>query len=380
MGGGRPPERGVGVVSGPADGVASGPVDDDGAGLRASLRVARGGFALDADLDVAPGRVLAVLGPNGAGKTTALRAIAGLTPLTGGAVAHDGEVWDDPAAGVFVPPADRAAATVFQDYLLFPHLDALENVAFGLRARGVGRQEARRRAAEWLERVGLADHTRARPGELSGGQRQRVALARALVTSPRVLLLDEPLAALDAATRADVRADLRRHLAGFAGATVLVTHDPLDAMILADDLAVLEGGRVTQRGAPADVARAPRTDYVARLAGLNLYRGVADGGRVRLAAGGEIVVGHPARGEVFVAFSPGAVALYRTPPDGSPRNVWRGRVVGAEHRGDTVRVRLDGAPPVLADITPAALADLRLGVGDEVWAAVKANETDVYPA
>lgn len=349
-------------------------------GLRAAIRVERGRFALDVDLDVAPGRVLALLGPSGAGKTTALRALAGLTPLTGGAVTHDGQLWDDPGTGVFVDPTDRSAAVVFQDYLLFPHLDALENVAFGPRARGVHRRDARALALAWLDRVGLADVAHVRPGELSGGQQQRVALARALVTAPRLLLLDEPLAALDAATRADVRADLRRHLADFAGTTVLVTHDPLDAMILADDLVVIEDGRVTQRGTPAEVARAPRTDYVARLLGLNLYRGEAHGTHIRLDGGGELVTSHDARGQVFVAFSPGAVALYRTPPDGSPRNVWRGRVVGTEHRGDTVRVQVDGAPPVLADVTPAAVAQLRLTAGDEVWAAVKANETDVYPA
>ena len=185
-----------------------------------------------------------------------------------------------------MPTEQRPVGFVFQDYLLFPHLSALENVAFGLRARGLARAEARRRAAAWLERVGLAAHAAARPRALSGGQAQRVALARALVGEPRLLLLDEPLAALDAATRTEVRRDLRRHLASFDGTRLLVTHDPLDAIALADRLVVLEGGRVTQTGSPAEVSGRPRSRYVAELVGVNLYRGRADGASVQLAGGG----------------------------------------------------------------------------------------------
>ena len=194
-----------------------------------------------------------------------------------GGIELDGTVLDDPAADVLVPAERRRTGVVFQDYLLFPHLSVLDNVAFGLRSRGVPRQEAATAAHGWLERVGLADLARSRPGRISGGQAQRVALARALVTEPALLLLDEPLAALDAQTRLDVRSDLRRHLAGYDGCTVLVTHDPLDAMVLADRIVVVENGVAVQRGTPAEVARAPRTEYVARLVGLNLYRGRADG-------------------------------------------------------------------------------------------------------
>ena len=192
----------------------------------------------------------------------------------------DDDVHDDPEAGVFVPPQARRAGVVFQDYLLFPHLSALDNVAFGLRAAGRPRREARREAAAWLERMRLGGLGGARPTALSGGQAQRVALARALAPAPRLLLLDEPLAALDAGARGLVRTELRRHLREFAGCTVLVTHDPLDAMVLADRVVVVEQGRVVQTGPPAQVARAPRTDYVAGLVGLNLYRGVARDGRV----------------------------------------------------------------------------------------------------
>ena len=348
--------------------------------LRAQLVVRRDAFALEAELHVGAGEVVAVLGPNGAGKTTALRALAGLTPLDAGTVELDGALLDAPGQGVFAPPERRSVGVVFQDYLLFPHLSAVDNVAFGLRARGVGRSAAHGVAERWLDRVGLAGHGRARPRQLSGGQAQRVALARALAPQPRLLLLDEPLAALDAGTRAGIRSELRRHLSAYDGCAVLVTHDPLDAMVLADRLVVLEAGRVVQEGPPAEVGRAPRTEYVARLVGLNLYRGAGSGTRVVLREGGEVTVAAPAHGDVFVAFPPSAVALYRVRPEGSPRNAWPVRVAGIEAHGGTVRVLLDGAPAVAADVTPAAVAELGLVPGVQAWAAVKASETRVYPA
>ncbi len=242
--------------------------------MRADLRVERQRFRLDIAVTAEPGEVVALLGPNGAGKTTALRALAGLAPLTGGRITVADQIWDDPPA-VFVPAEHRRVGVVFQDYLLFQHLSALENVAFGLRARGMRRARARAQAADWLHRVGLRDHTHATPRELSGGQAQRVALARALATDPQLLLLDEPLAALDASTRLQVRADLAHHLSDYSGHTVLVTHDPLDAMVLADRLVILEDGAIVQQGPPADIARRPRSDYVANLVGLNLFRGTA---------------------------------------------------------------------------------------------------------
>lgn len=348
-------------------------------GLVAALGVRRSGFELDLGLDVAPGEVVALLGPNGAGKSTALRALAGLLPLTTGRIDLAGRTLDD-ATGRFVPAAERRTGVVFQDYLLFPHLTVLENVAFGLRARGVRRRVARARATELVERFGLGHLTSARPDRISGGEAQRAALARALATDPDLLLLDEPLSALDASTRMHVRSDLRRHLAGYPGCTVLVSHDPLDAMVLADRLVVVEGGRAVQAGPPAHVARAPRTDYVARLVGLNLYRGTSRGTAVELDAGGTLHTTDPVTGPVFVAFPPSAVALHRHRPDGSPRNAWPGRVTGVEPHGTTVRVHLDGAPPVLADVTAAAVADLRLERGQELWAAVKATEVHSYPA
>ncbi|MDN3356483.1 ABC transporter ATP-binding protein [Actinomadura sp. DC4] len=341
--------------------------------IDAHLVVRRAGFTLDIELNVAEGEVVALLGPNGAGKTTALRVLAGLLPLSGGHIRFGGEEWGH-------RPADRRpVGMVFQDYLLFPHLSALDNVAFGPRCQGMRRGEARRLAAEWLERVGLAEHAGRRPRTLSGGQAQRVALARALAVRPRLLLLDEPLSALDVDTRREIRAGLRRHLAEFEGASLLVTHDPLDAMALADRLIVIEDGRIAQEGAPAHVARHPRTDYVARLVGLNLYRGRADDHNVAL---GDLTLSaaESLSGEVFLAFPPSAVALFRTRPDGSPRNLWEAAIAGIEPHGDQVRILLDGPLPASADITPAALADLGLAEGDTVWAAVKATETHAYPA
>jgi molybdate transport system ATP-binding protein len=325
--------------------------------------------------------VVALLGPNGAGKTTALRALAGLVPLTDGAVRLDDDSWDVPP-GVFVPTEHRPIGVVFQDYLLFNHMTALDNVAFGLRARGADRTTARATARQWLDQVGLADHVHVKPRALSGGQAQRVALARALATDPRLLLLDEPLAALDASTRVHIRAELGRHLADYPGHTLLVTHDPLDAMVLADHLVIIEHGAVVQQGPPAQVARQPRTGYVAQLVGLNLYRGAARGTVVALdsdSGGGELTVAEPATGQVHVAFPPTAVSLHPEPPTGSPRNSWPVTVVHIEQHAHTVRVRLDGTPPVLADVTPATVAELHLSPGTPLWASVKATETTTYP-
>ncbi|MFJ5016028.1 ABC transporter ATP-binding protein [Streptomyces griseoluteus] len=347
----------------------------DGQGLDARLVVDRGTFRLDVSLRAAPGDVVALLGPNGAGKTTALRALAGLVPLSEGHLRLDGTGLER------VPPEKRPVGVVFQDYLLFPHLTALDNVAFGPRCHGAGKAEARAQAAIWLERMGLADHAGAKPRRLSGGQAQRVALARALATRPRLLLLDEPLAALDARTRLEVRSQLRRHLAEFEAVAVLVTHDPLDAMVLADRLVVVEHGQVVQEGTPTEIARHPRTDYIAQLVGLNLYRGEADGHAVRLDGGPSITTTEDLRGPVFVAFPPVAVTLFRDRPTGvSARNLWRCEVAGLETYGDQIRADLTGEIRLAADLTTAAAAELDLHTGAPVWATVKATQTHAYPA
>ncbi|MGC0317421.1 ABC transporter ATP-binding protein [Kitasatospora acidiphila] len=348
--------------------------------LDARLRVERPGFTLDLTLQAAPGEVVALLGPNGAGKSTALRALAGLLPLDDGRLALDDVVLADPAAKLQVPPERRPVGVVFQDYLLFPHLSALDNVAFGLRCQGRSKAAARAEAAEWLARLGLADHADAKPRRLSGGQAQRVALGRALAVRPRLLLLDEPLAALDVRTRLEVRSQLRRHLAAFEAVAVLVTHDPLDAMVLADRLVVIEDGREVQSGTPEQVARHPRTDYIARLVGLNLYQGVAAGHRLTLPGGVALTTADELSGPAFAAFPPAAVTLHRERPDSSARNCWELTVQGLDLHGDQVRVELAGPLELAADLTPGAVHELDLAPGSTVWVTVKAAQTRAYPA
>jgi molybdate transport system ATP-binding protein len=348
--------------------------------LEAHLVRALGKLRLDLELRAEPGEVVALLGPNGAGKSTAFRCLTGLLSLDAGRIMLDGDCLDDPAADRFVLPERRPVAVMFQDYLLFPNLTALENVAFGMRARGVSRGDARRQAHEWLERFNLADHAGLRPRSLSGGQAQRVALARALASEPRLLLLDEPLAALDAGARGDVRRDLRHHLATFDGVRLLVTHDPVDAYALADRVVILEAGRVVQRGTLADVTAAPRSRYIAELVGVNLFSGVAQAGTITTVAGGRIVTAAPLNGPAFAVIQPHAVALYPSVPEGSPRNVWPLTVSDVDRQADRVRVRLAGEVPLVAEITPAALSALALRTGDKVWASVKATEIVAYAA
>ena len=349
-------------------------------------RVARGSFALDASFEVDDGETVALLGPNGAGKSTLLRVLAGLLAVDSGRVsiaAVDGRetVWDDPAAGLFVGPERRRVGVVFQDYALFANLSALENAAFGLRARGMKARAARAVAADVLNRVGLAEHSDSRPGQLSGGQAQRVALARALAVEPRLLLLDEPLAALDAQTRAGVRSELRRQLAGFPGMKLVVTHDPVDAYALADRVVILEDGRVAQSGTLDEVTMHPRSRYVADLVGLNLLTGDLRDGVLHLANGAQVVTADRTRsGPTFVAITPQSVSLHRLQPEGSARNVWSGTVADLDRRADRVRVRVDGPVALVAEITPAALAALSLAPGERVWVSVKATEVTGYPA
>jgi molybdate transport system ATP-binding protein len=338
--------------------------------LDAHLVVDRGEFRLDVRLRIAAGEVVALLGPNGAGKTT----------LTAGHIRVGDRTLDDPQRPRWTPPEHRRMGVVFQDYLLFPHLSALDNVAFGPRSRGTDRRASRAVAAGWLERVGLAAHAKRKPRQLSGGQAQRVALARALAVDPDLLLLDEPLAALDARTRLDTRAELHRHLAAHPGAALLVTHDPLDALVLADRLVIVEHGRVVQEGDAATVTAQPRTDYVARLVGLNLYRGRASGHRVEVVGGVTLTAADTVEGDAFVAFAPAAVAVHRDRPDGSPRNTWPATIAAIQRHGDNLRVQLDGPIRAAADVTPAAAAHLDLTPGRAVWAAVKAAETRAYPA
>ncbi len=349
-------------------------------GLSARVVVDRGTFRLDAEIAVAPGEVVAVLGPNGAGKSTLLRSVCGLVPIDDGLIELGGVVVDHPQSGAWVGVAQRRVGVVFQDYRLFPHLSVLDNVAFGPRTAGRSRAESRARARTWISRLGLEPLADRRPAQISGGQAQRAALARALAADPAVLLLDEPMGALDVSTRLDVRGELRAHLHEYAGPTLLVTHDPLDALVLADRIVVLEDGRVTQQGLALEVARRPATTYIARLLGLNLLRGRALDGDIAVEGGG--VLHAPdvaAHGDVLVAVRPSAVALHAHRPEGSARNVWQGVVDGVEPIGDRVRVTVSGEPTVMVDVTPAAVVDLGVAPGLPVWLSTKATELEVYP-
>lgn len=348
--------------------------------LDARFSLQRGTLSLSIAMQVASGQTLALLGPNGAGKSTTLRALAGLHAVDHGYVRVDDELFDGGDEPTFVPPEGRDVGVVFQDNLLFPHLSARDNIAFGLRSRGLKPRLARAAADTWLQRVGLPGLGSARADELSGGQAQRVALARALATKPRLLLLDEPLAAADASARLALRRTLQTQLRTFAPTCLVVAHDLDDALALADRIAVLENGRVVQCGSIDELGQRPASRYVADLIGLNCFRGECVGNELTVDSGARLFVGAPHRGPVLATLHPRAVALFRERPTGSPRNVWMAPVEGTERSVDCVRVRLGGDLPVIAEVTEAAVEDLRLEEGGEVWAAIKATEFRVSPA
>ncbi|MFZ0322852.1 MAG: ABC transporter ATP-binding protein [Actinomycetes bacterium] len=342
-------------------------------GLVATVRT-RG---VDVDIACAPEITTVVVGPNGAGKTTLLKAVAGLIGcLPGSSLLLDGRDITN------LPAAQRRVGYVPQDGALFGHLDVVDNVAFGLRTRGHRRGEARRSATAWLDQLEIGDLRDRKPSTLSGGQAQRVALARALATDPEVLLLDEPLSAMDASARVDVRSALRRHLAGYRGVAIVVTHDPADAWALADSVVVLEAGSVTQHAPVSELAAAPRSPWIASLLGLNAWHGRATGPtQVTLDGGGVVTTSDPVSSgqNVVLVASPAAVALYSDQPRGTPRNVWLARVASTESMGSRVRVTLHGPPHVVAEVTPAAVASLRLVEGSEVWVSLKATEVTTIP-
>ena len=349
--------------------------------LRADVRLTRGLLDLDIELSAQPGQIVAVLGPNGSGKTTLLHALAGLIRLQHGQIHVAGSLWDSPAENVWMAPEQRRTGLVLADHMLFPHLSIIDNVGFGPRSRGVPKADARARARVELDALGLGDRPDVRPRELSAGQAQRVALARALATDPAVLLLDEPLSALDPTTRAQTRADLGVRLRAFSGITILVTHDPLDALSLADRLVFIAAGRLVQQGTPQEVIARPRDPYVARVVGLNFLRGQRISDQQVDVAGTIVVVPEvPAGGPVCVTIPPSAVALYLTRPEGSPRNTWPVTVSDIQLAGQTARVSLAGPFALAAEVTTTSVADLRLGVGQALWATVKATEVRVYPA
>ena len=308
---------------------------------------------VEAAFALRPGEVLAVIGPNGAGKSSLVQALAGLVPAEGHALLSGEDLLVRPAR-------ERRIGLVFQQQLLFPHLTALANVAFGPRSRGTARAAAETAAQEWLDRFGIGPLAGRKPRELSGGQAQRVAIARALATDPRLLLLDEPFTGLDVKVAMALRIELGRHLAAYDGVTLLVTHHAIDALTLADRVLVLDEGRVAQLGTPAEVSQRPRTEHVARLVGLNVVH----------------------EGATLVAFTPEAVAVSLEEPVGSPRLHWHGRVADVSPHGDAVRVLVHTAaergPDLIADVTTGAATELGLVPGRAVWLSVKETAVRRY--
>jgi len=355
--------------------------------LQATVAKRRGDFRLDLAVAAAEGATLVVVGESGAGKTTLLRLLAGLDRPDAGRIAMGGRAWFDAELGVEVPAWEREIGYVAQDYALFPHLTVRENVAFGLRAGGAAARAARQRVDAALDGLGLADFALRRPADLSGGQQQRVALARAVVLEPRLLLLDEPLSALDLGTRQAVRGELRALLARLACATVLVTHSPLDATVFGDTIAVLERGELTQVGVRDELLRHPRSPYVATLLGVNLFQGTVAGrdaggvATVRTAEGALAVADPGLDGAVFVTVNPQEITVSLEPPAGSAQNVFRGTVTEVAPEppaGDRVRVALATSPPLVAEVTRHAVAALALRQGLEVFASFKATGVKAY--
>jgi len=347
-------------------------------GLKADFGLRLGGsFRIDLSLSIPPGTTIALLGPNGAGKSTAVAAIAGLLPIDSGRISLAGITLDEPTADVLVPPEERRIGVVFQDYLLFAHMTVIENVAFGLRSRGVSRPEAIERARAWLQRLDLGGLEGRKPPQLSGGQAQRVALARVLVIEPDLLLLDEPLSALDVTTRVELRRVLARHLEDFPGPRLVITHDPTEAFLLADEVHIIEHGAVTQSGSPDEIRLRPRTSYAADLAGSNLLFGAATHGEVDVGSHRIHLAEYEIEGEVLLTIRPSAISLHRTKPGGSPRNAWQTTIAEMERLGERTRIRTGAPVPLTVEVTSEATAALGLQEGEEVWVAIKATEIGV---
>lgn len=351
-------------------------------GLRASIRCATP--FLEIDLDVADGETCAILGPNGSGKSTTLAVLAGLRRTDDSTVDYDGRSLQDGKS--FVPPHRRSVVLLAQQPRLFPHMSVARNVAFGPESAGLSRKKVAARTERWLAAVGVAEFADRSPKQLSGGQAQRVAIARALATEPDVLLLDEPFAALDVDVAQQMRTLLRSLITERKGCTVLVTHDLVDAVALADDVVIIEHGRVVGRGPTREVLRRPETAFAAALTGLNMFVGTFQAPATVIGVDGGSVTGvsadasRPGVGAV-ATFSPRAVALYLDAPQGSPRTVLSGTVSEVMPQGDHAIVRCDVAGQVIsAEVTWGAVGDLALGAGREVYLVIKANEVRVYEA
>jgi molybdate transport system ATP-binding protein len=349
--------------------------------LSIEARTQLGELTLDVALELPAARCLAIAGPSGAGKTSLLRIAGGLLAPHHGAVTCDDDVWLDTNRGIDVSPEARQVGFLFQDYALFPTLSAWKNVAYPL--RGLPRRERRSRALALLERFGVAARADDRPATLSGGERQRVALARALARAPRVLLLDEPLAALDARSRASAARELSTVLHETGVPALLVTHDFAEAAVLGDEIAVLDAGHVVQRGSASQLASRPASAFVADFTGAVVLTGIARAGDagltvVDLDGGGSITSTDAATGAVAASVYPWEIAIEPVsapPPAGSPRNHLRATVQSCTTIGNRARLGLTGAQPLTAELTLASAQQLSLAPGTPVVATWKATAT-----
>lgn len=353
--------------------------------VRVNARLEQRGVEFDVALD--DGEVLAVLGPNGVGKTTLLLMIAGLLRPDSGRIELGGTVVTDTSTGTFVPAHARGVAMLSQQAMLFPHMSVAANVAYAPRSKGQSRPAARATAQRWLEAVGAAQLADRRPAQLSGGQAQRVAVARALAAEPRLLLLDEPMAALDVTAAPALRRLLRDILRKDGRTAIIVTHDLLDALAIADKVIVVDHGRVVETGPVRRVLTAPRSDFAARIAGINLIPGlITEPGVLQTSWDADIAgIGKIEPGAAAIAlFRPSAVAVHLEPPHASPRNVIAVTIAELDIHGTVVRIRgidqPDGGTGLAADITAASAADLDLEPGQTVYFVVKAQEVELHPA
>lgn len=352
-------------------------------GLELRVRDHLRGVELDADLRVKAGGCVAIVGPSGAGKSTVLRIAAGLRRPEQGRVELDGEAWLDSERGIDLPPEERSCGFMFQDYALFPHLSAWRNVAFGIAGP---RSERRARALELLERFGVAELADARPGAISGGERQRVALARVLARDPGLLLLDEPLSALDARTRSHAGRELVAALKAAGIPAVVVTHDFAEAALLADEICVMDHGRILQRGSAAELSARPASAFVAEVAGSAVLTGTASRessglSLVELDGGGRLRSSDQVEGGVAACVFPWEIAL--EPADAEPRGSALNRlaveVVSVAEVGTRVRVGLAAPQPLVAEVTAESTRSLGLRPGLRLSATWKATATRLVP-
>lgn len=346
------------------------------------------GFSLEISLSTEAAQTHVLVGESGAGKTTLLNILAGLLHPDSGRIQLNGRLLFDDQQRIQVPAMERPIAYVFQDYALFPHLSVYENVAFGLRAQRVADSRVRSETQAMLEQLGIDDLASRRPSRLSGGQQQRVALARALILKPQLLLLDEPLSALDLHTRRQVRAELRSILAKLPCATLFVTHSPFEAMVFGDRMAVVEQGRIVQVGGREELLRQPRSRYVAELIGVNWFQGkIISRDSSGLAAietrdGILHAVGEDVREESYIAVDPREITLHTSRPTGTAQNVFEGQILELlpePPQGERVRVVLKTHPPLVAEITAHSVQSLGLREGSSVFASFKATAARTYP-